>query len=106
KKIIVKISLLVAMAFSLVACHNVPIWNQDMFAKPPGNKQYPNKYVTGWQHGCVSGAEASANHFYRWKYKFTQDWRLLNNNYYVKGWEDSYDYCRQFVAQHNIRTFN
>jgi hypothetical protein len=87
---------------SIIPGHNVPIWKYKLFKRPPDNQDYPPLYITGWQHGCESGAEASANYLYRLKYKFKQDWSLLGNTYYVRGWEDSYNYCRKYVLRQNL----
>lgn len=92
--------------FGLPACHNVPAWKYGMFEKPAGNKAYPPLYLKGWQEGCESGAQASANHLYRLRYKFTQDWKLLNNTTYINGWDRAYSHCRKYVLQHNLRKQN
>lgn len=94
--------LFIISLITLSACHNVPAWKYDMFKKPVGNGQYPKEYIQGWQDGCESGAEASANHFYRFKYEFRQNWEMLKNNTYVRGWETAYDHCRKYVLQHNL----
>ena len=47
-------------------------------------------------------AQASSNYFYRAKYEFKQDWRLLNNPTYINGWEDSYNQCRKYILQNNL----
>jgi hypothetical protein len=60
-------------------------------------------YIKGWQDGCESGAQASANHLYRLKYKFRQDWTLLGDPEYVNGWDNAYDHCRKYVLQHNLQ---
>ena len=90
----------------LSSCHNVPVWKTDIFERPPGTKEYPPLYIKGWQDGCESGADASANHLFKWKYKFKQDWKLLDNQYYVNGWEDAYQHCRLYVLQHNLKSLN
>ncbi len=89
-------------SFSLSACHNVPMWKYSMFERPSGNQPYPPLYIKGWKDGCESGADASANYFYKTQYQFKQDWRLLSEPYYVRGWEDSYNHCRKYVLQHNL----
>ena len=77
-KKIKKIILITSCFLSLTACQNVPVWKYSMFERPEGNRNYPPVYISGWQDGCESGAEASANHLYRFKYKFRQDWKMLN----------------------------
>lgn len=102
----ITITLCIFLATSMLhGCHNVPIWKYDMFEHPPSKQEYPPMYLHGWKHGCQSGAEASSNYLYRWKYQFTQDWQLLDNPQYVSGWEDAYNHCRKYVLQHNQRTF-
>lgn len=91
------------MLSGITACHNVPVWKYSMFKRPEGNRPYPAVYVKGWQDGCESGAEASSNYFYRMRYSFRQDWRLMKNGHYVKGWEDAYNHCRKYVLQHNLK---
>ncbi|MCH2037212.1 MAG: hypothetical protein MK137_01290, partial [Rickettsiales bacterium] len=88
------------------SCHNVPAWKVGIFERPPGDKEYPEMYLKGWQDGCESGADASANYLFKWKYKFRQDWQLLDNKLYVNGWEDAYNHCRLYVLQHNLKTLN
>lgn len=90
------------MVLVLAGCHNVPLYRYDMFEKPPGDKEYSANYVLGWKDGCESGAQASANHLYRFVYKFKQDWRMLSDAQYSIGWEDSYNYCRKYVLAHNL----
>lgn len=103
RKYMKKALILLALATSLMACQNVPVWQYGMFERPAGNKNYPPLYIQGWQDGCESGAEASANHFYRIKYKFRQDWQLLSEPLYVNGWNNAYNHCRKYVLQHNLR---
>ncbi len=86
----------------LTACHNTPAWQYSMFKRPAGNQPYAPLYIKGWQDGCESGADASANHLYRLRYTFKQDWQLLNNAYYVNGWEAAYNHCRKYILQHNL----
>jgi hypothetical protein len=74
-----------------------------MFQKPVGSRHNSPIYVKGWQDGCESGADASANHLYRFAYEFRQDWSLLNNPEYVQAWEKAYNHCRKYVLQHNLR---
>lgn len=88
----------------LTGCHNVPLWRYDIFERPPTPGNYSEDFLEGWRHGCESGAEASANYLYRNKYKFTQDWKKLDNNEYVKGWEHSYNFCRKYIFQNNIKS--
>ena len=90
----------------VMSCHNVPAWKIDMFERPPGNKEYPDMYLKGWKDGCESGADASANHLFKWKYRFKQDWRLLENQYYMNGWDDAYTHCRHYILQHNLKSLN
>jgi len=97
-----KILLLTTLSL-LTACHNVPAWKYSMFERPVGNKNYPPEYIQGWKDGCQSGAEASANHLYRFRYKFQQDWKMLDNRLYVNGWENAYNQCRKYVLQHNLK---
>ena len=97
------ISILVLLSSILGACHNVPMWKYSMFERPEGNYPYPPMYIKGWKDGCESGAEASANHIYRIRYKFRQDWQLLNNREYIAGWETAYNHCRKYVLQHNLQ---
>ena len=99
------ISFLLVM-LSVSSCHNVPAWKVDMFERPAGNKEYPLMYIEGWKDGCESGADASANHLFKWKYEFKQNWKLLNNKQYMSGWEDAYNHCRQYILQHNQKTMN
>ena len=100
-----KKTLLIILSLSILsACHNVPMWKYSMFERPVGNGNYPPLYIKGWQDGCESGAQASANHLYRFKYKFTQDWKLLNNPMYMNGWDRAYSHCRKYVLQHNLRS--
>jgi hypothetical protein len=75
-----------------------------MFQKPPGNRMYHADYVKGWQDGCESGAQSAANHLFRFKYKYRQDWRMLDNQQYVSGWEAAYSHCRKYIYQHNMET--
>ena len=103
KRKFIKIITISICFFGLAACQNVPVWKYSMFEKPFGDRNYPPLYVSGWQDGCESGALASANHFYRLKYKFRQDWQLLDNRTYISGWENAYDHCRKYVLQHNLR---
>jgi hypothetical protein len=92
------------LVLTLTACQNVPYWQREMFDHPPGNRQYHPNYIKGWQDGCESGAQASANHMYRFIYKYRQDWRLLNDAQYVKGWDDAYNQCQKYLYQHNLKT--
>ncbi len=101
KKIIL-ILIIAINIFSLSACNNVPVWKYSMFKRPSNNNYYPPLYLKGWQDGCESGAQASSNYFYRAKYEFKQDWRLLNNPTYINGWEDSYNQCRKYILQNNL----
>jgi hypothetical protein len=94
--------LILSVLASLTACHNAPVWQYSMFKHPAGNKVYAPLYIKGWQDGCESGAEASANHLYRLRYSFKQDWQLLSNAYYVNGWEAAYNQCRKYILQHNL----
>ena len=75
-----------------------------MFKGPSDGGRYPPLYITGWKHGCETGAYTSANTFYRLRYKFNQDWQLAQDDTYYKGWQDAFDYCRKYVLQHNLRT--
>ena len=84
-------------------CHNVPMWKYSMFDRPAGHKNYPPLYIKGWQDGCESGAETSSNHFYRLRYRFKQDWQMLNEPLYVRGWEEAYNQCRKYILQHNLQ---
>jgi len=86
------------------ACHNIPLWKYDIFERPEGNGVYPEMYLTGWKDGCESGANASSNRLYRMRYKFKQDWELMSEGEYVKGWEDSYNFCRKYILQYNTRS--
>lgn len=97
-----KLSLTFLCLLTLSACHNAPVWQYNMFKQPNGKGNYPPIYVKGWQDGCESGAEASATHFYRAFYQFKQDWSLLNDPYYVRGWENAYNHCRKYILQHNL----
>jgi hypothetical protein len=94
--------LLIICTLGLTACQNAPLWKYSMFERPAGNKPYPPMYLNGWRDGCESGAQASGNYLYRLKYKFRQDWTLLNDEEYVNGWENAYDQCRKYVLQHNL----
>ena len=94
--------ILTALMIALTGCHNVPAWKYKMFERPEGNKPYPPMYIKGWQDGCESGADASANHLYKFKYKFRQDWQLLNDAEYVNGWDNAYNHCRKYVLQYNL----
>ncbi len=98
KKLILIIAIL-----NLIACENVPVWKYSMFKAPQNNQvgAYNPLYIKGWQDGCQSGAESAANFFYRANYKFTQDWRLLDNTFYINGWEDAYNHCRKYITYHN-----
>lgn len=98
-----KIASIILISITVSACHNVPMWHYKMFERPAGNRPYPEMYIKGWQDGCESGAEASANHFYRFIYEFKQDWQLLENRMYINGWENAYNHCRKYVLQHNLR---
>lgn len=98
-----KIILYVILSLGLSACQNVPVWKYSMFERPEGGGNYPPLYLEGWQDGCESGADASANHLYKFKYSFRQKWQLLNNAAYVNGWENAYSHCRKYVLQHNLR---
>jgi len=95
--------ILITLLLTITACENVPAWKYSMFERPQGNKIYPKEYLKGWKDGCESGAEASANNLYRFKYQFRQDWKMLNNKIYVNGWENAYNHCRKYVLQHNLR---
>lgn len=86
----------------LSACHNVPMWKYSMFERPSGNVNYPPLYIKGWQDGCESGAQASSNHLYRLRYKFRQDWTLLNDAAYIRGWQNAYNQCRKYILQYNL----
>jgi len=97
--------ILVLMLIGLSACENVPMWRYDIFKGPQGAdlSKYDPMYLHGWRDGCESGADASATHFYRVvRYKFKQDWQLLDNNFYVRGWEDAYNLCRKYILQNNL----
>lgn len=98
-----KIILITILTIATTGCQNVPVWKYSMFDRPAGNKNYPTEYIQGWQDGCESGADASANHLYAFKYKFRQDWTMLNNPTYVNGWENAYNQCRKYVLQHNMK---
>ncbi len=97
-----KIVLMIALLTSVTACHNVPVWQYGMFKRPAGNQPYAPLYITGWQDGCESGAQASSTYLYRMRYSFKQDWQLLNNAYYVNGWDAAYNQCRKYILQHNL----
>lgn len=84
-------------------CHNVPVWKYDIFERPPNKGNYSELFLKGWRDGCESGAEASANYLYRLKYKFKQDWKLIENKEYITGWEHAYNFCRKYVFQNNIK---
>lgn len=97
-----KTLLLLSLLIPLAACHNVPVWKYSMFKGPQGNQAYAPLYIKGWQDGCESGAEASSSYLYRLRYSFKQDWQLLNDPYYVNGWEAAYNQCRKYILQHNL----
>ncbi len=97
-----KFLILILLLISLTGCENVPIWKYSMFERPQGNGQYHPLYIKGWKDGCQSGAQSASNYFYRAHYQFTQDWQLLDNKFYVNGWEDSYNNCRKYIVAHNL----
>lgn len=78
-----------------------------MYEGPPNadERDYPPLYVEGWKHGCESGVSAQVNHFYKFKYKFKQDYQLAQNSVYYKGWKDSFDYCQKYINQYYTREF-
>lgn len=96
--------LIIFLVVFLHSCHNVPVWQYQMFKRPPGNDAYPDEYIKGWQDGCESGAEASSNYLYRLKYKFRQDVSKIDNTLYINGWDSAYDHCRKYINQHNLNT--
>ncbi len=57
----------------------------------------PPEWKLGWQHGCESGLSSFGNNYFKTMYKFKQDVTMVNNEYYFKGWNDSYNYCRSVV---------
>ncbi len=81
--------------------HNIPVWRAWMFKSPPPGREYPELYKLGWVDGCESGAASSANHFYKMRYSFKQDWQLNSNNVYRKGWDDAWNYCTTTILKHN-----
>ncbi len=87
---------------AITGCQNIPAWKYSMFDRPAGNYNYPPLYLSGWRDGCESGAQASANHFYRMKYKFKQDWQLISDQVYRTGWDNAYNQCRKYILQHNM----
>jgi hypothetical protein len=101
RKFFVKLVIAICL-MNITACENVPMWKYDMFKRPAGNSPYPPMYIKGWQDGCESGAQASANYLYRLKYKFKQDWELLDNREYMTGWDNAYNHCRKYLLQHNL----
>lgn len=98
------IFLAIIVLVTVTSCQNVPVWKYSMFDRPAGNYNYPPLYLSGWRDGCESGAQASANHFYRMKYQFKQDWQLISNQVYRTGWDNAYNQCRKYVLQHNMNT--
>lgn len=95
---------LALILIGMTACQNVPVWRYGMFERPVGNGNYPPLYISGWKDGCESGAQASANHLYRMRYKFKQNWQLISNPLYRNGWENAYNQCRKYILQHNMNT--
>ena len=87
------------------ACTAGPPWAEWMFEGPPKKEgvTYPPLYVKGWQDGCHTGTSGSANHWYKFNYKFTQDWQLAQNRVYYKGWKDAFDYCQRYIYQYTRR---
>ena len=95
------------LSISLSGCefHNVAPWQTWMFDGPPAGRKYTPLYVKGWKDGCWTGAHATANLWYKFKYSFKQDWRLAQNRVYYKGWKDAFQYCQLYVYQYNQRGF-
>lgn len=101
----IKTLTLIITLIAISACHNVPLWKYDMFDRPPGNKEYPKKYIMGWQDGCESGAKTSANHIYRIAYDLRHNWKLALDQEYATGWDQAFNECRKYVLQHNAKTY-
>lgn len=81
--------------------HNVPIWRSWMFEGPPPGRDYPPLYSKGWIDGCESGAASSATHLYKFRYKFRQNWQLVSDTTYRRGWDDAWKYCTTYILKHN-----
>jgi hypothetical protein len=68
-----------------------------MYDGPPESENRPELYKKGWQHGCETGAAASANNVYTTRRIFRQDWDLAQDDTYHRGWRDAFTYCRKRV---------
>lgn len=101
---ILKIIAILFLTLGVSACQNVPVWKYSMFERPAGNGNYPPLYIEGWKDGCESGAQASANSFYRIQYKFKQNWQLITDPVYKNGWDNAYNQCRKYILQQNMNT--
>lgn len=91
----------------LAGCRTGPPWQAWRFEGPQDmdEREYPPLYIQGWQDGCESGTSGSANHYYKFFYKFKQDATLAQNRIYYKGWKDAFDYCQRYTSQWNFRRF-
>lgn len=61
------------------------------------NKNAPPEWKLGWQHGCESGYSAYGNNWYKTMYKFKQDVSMIKNEFYFKGWNDGFNFCRSYI---------
>ncbi len=96
---------LVILALVVSACYPMPIWKINILDGPPDmdEQTYPPLYVEGWKAGCETGISAQTNNYYKFQYKWKQDWELAQNVVYYKGWKDAFNYCQRYINQQTSR---
>lgn len=80
------------LLFSLASCGygDKPPFMKNVMIK----KSTSPLYKEGFKDGCETGYGSIQNSYYQQKYKFTQDWRLIEDSTYYKAWSFGYVYCR------------
>jgi hypothetical protein len=82
-----------------------PVFNihdRVLFEYPVDGKPHAQKYVYGWQDGCRTGVAASSRREYSLRRNFIHNWDLVADPRYNKGWNDAFEYCRQYQRSQHL----
>ena len=89
------ILIIIALSLMLASCfaRSSPVYDLPYSYDPNA----PETWKLGWQHGCESGLSVYGSDYYKSIYKFKQDVTRVNDNFYYKGWNDSFNFCRSYI---------
>ena len=73
---------------------------------PPPPEGGPQEFQQGWRDGCDTGLAQHGTDIYRTAFGFKQDPSLVLNPVYYKAWKDAENFCRTYIFEYSVRSFD